>query len=113
MLFFLFIFLFMALLSSSFKTFAQAQSTSLTKSDTVLFKKLLKQSEENSKSNPQLAIQLANQAKENAAQIHYPAGVAAARKPIGIMYYLQGQFLQSLESYEQALAIFDSLKDKK
>lgn len=33
-------------------------------------------------------------------------------KNIGIVHYNQGQFLQSLEYNEQALAIFDSLHDK-
>ena len=109
-----FIFLCMMFLPSSFKTFAQpSKSTSFTKSDTVLFKNLLKQSEEKSKNDPASAIRLANQAKEIAEQIKYAAGSAAAMKRLGIIYYLQGQFLQSLANYQQALAIFDSLQDKK
>ncbi len=106
--------LLLVLISVSFGAVGQqGPGTSGIKPDTALVNRLLGQSKEKFQSDPPGAIELANQAKTVAGQINYPVGIAYAFKNIGIVYYFQGKFLQSLENYEQALALFDSLGDKK
>ncbi len=62
--------------------------------------------------NPAEALRFANEAKQLSEKINYPKGSANAFKGLGLVYVLQGKYVETIESYEQSLAIFDSLGDK-
>ncbi len=62
--------------------------------------------------SPDESISYANSALDLAKKINDRKGVAYAYKNIGIAYYMQAQYIESLENYDKALAVFDSLNDK-
>lgn len=62
--------------------------------------------------SPEEALNYALQAKDISYKIHYKKGLANAYKNIGIAYYNQGNYVESLSNYDQSRAIFDSIKDK-
>lgn len=57
------------------------------------------------------AIQLSNKARLMAEEIRYRKGEAYALKNIAIVHYYQGKYLDALDYYQQALAIFTELHD--
>lgn len=61
---------------------------------------------------PDESILYAKQAQALAIKIKYARGEAYAHKNMGIAYYMQGKYLESIDSYEASLKLFDSLKDK-
>lgn len=62
--------------------------------------------------SPEESIFYAESARDLAKRIHYPNGEAYAYKNIGIVDYMQVQYLEALGNYDKALAIFDSLGNK-
>jgi adenylate cyclase len=58
------------------------------------------------------ALKFAEEAKQLSEKINYPNGRALAFKAFGLVYVLQGKYVETIESYDQALAIFDSLGNK-
>ncbi len=62
--------------------------------------------------SPQEAINYATEAKDLAMKINLHKDLAYAYKNIGIGYYMQANYVESLENYNKSLAIFDSLDDK-
>lgn len=80
--------------------------------DTAYVNKLLQESKGYVGDNPQMAIQIANQAKEIASRINFPIGEAYALKNIGLVYVIQGKFVDALSYWEQSLKIFQQQKDK-
>lgn len=89
-------------------------------------KKVLNQSEEDSfKVNnllvlsklffgisPEQSISYAIKARDLALKIDFPDGVGYAYKNIGIVNYMQANYLESLGNYDKALAIFKSTGNK-
>lgn len=99
--------------------FAQNQETdslkqvlSAEKEDSVRVNILLALSQKFFSSGPEEAINYAVQAKDLATKIDYTTGLAHAYKYIGIAYYMQGNYLASIDNYEKSLAIFKKLDDK-
>jgi signal transduction histidine kinase len=63
--------------------------------------------------SPGSAIKYATQAKTLAENIKYTNGLAYALKNIGIAYYMQADYVQTLTYWNQSLKQFENLKDKK
>jgi adenylate cyclase len=82
------------------------------KEDSLKVNSLLALSKEFFSASPQEAINYATEAKVLAEKIHYRSGLAYAYKNIGIGYYMQADYVESLGNYDKSLAIFDSLDDK-
>jgi class 3 adenylate cyclase/Tfp pilus assembly protein PilF len=61
---------------------------------------------------PEEALIYANQARELSQQLNLPKDRALAYKTMGIVHYMQGNFIESIVNYEKSLAVFDSLGDK-
>lgn len=93
---------------------ANAQSTKKTKQvgDTNTVNTLIQSSKENFGTDPAKSIQLAKQAQKLAQQIDFNKGIALSLKTIGIAYYYQGNDLEALSYYQQALTIFKSIGDE-
>ncbi|HUZ60073.1 MAG TPA: adenylate/guanylate cyclase domain-containing protein [Hanamia sp.] len=85
---------------------------SAAKEDTSKINSLLSLSSEFFSISPQEAIDYATEAKDLALKIKSQKKLAYAYKNIGIAYYMQANYLESLGNYDKALAIFDSLDDK-
>jgi class 3 adenylate cyclase/tetratricopeptide (TPR) repeat protein len=79
--------------------------------DTALVNNLIQQSKSYFNSDREKALNLATQAKSLAQKSEYPTGLAYALKNIGIVYYFQGKYLESLDNYHNSLNIFKDLKD--
>lgn len=82
------------------------------KEDTSKINSLLSLSKEFFSISPKEAIDYATEAKDLALKIKSQKELAYAYKIIGIAYYMQANYLESLGNYDKALAIFDSLDDK-
>ncbi len=59
------------------------------------------------------AIKYGTQAKELAEKVSYTHGLAYALKNIGIAYYMQADYIQTLTYWNQSLQQFENAKDKK
>jgi class 3 adenylate cyclase/tetratricopeptide (TPR) repeat protein len=81
--------------------------------DTAQVVELLAQSEQFYGSNPDSAIILAEKALDLSREAGYPVGRAYALKNIGIAHYLKSDYPNTLDSWNQSLAIFQSISDKK
>ncbi|HVG12998.1 MAG TPA: tetratricopeptide repeat protein, partial [Flavisolibacter sp.] len=53
------------------------------------------------------AHNLALEARKKAAEIRYPKGEAYALKNIGMLYYLKGRYVETLDYWSQSLEIFE------
>ncbi len=113
--------LFIFLLMLNMSTFVMAQDQEIdslqsliskSKDDSLKVNTILELCKKYYNSDPQKAIRFAQLAKDLADKINFPKGAATALKSIGIGYYLQGKSLETLEYWEQSLAIFDSIGDK-
>lgn len=85
---------------------------SVAKEDSLKVNSLLALSREFFSISPQEAISYATDARDLAQKIDYKKGLAYSYKNIGIVYYMQANYVESLGNYDKALAMFDSLKDK-
>jgi adenylate cyclase len=83
------------------------------KHDTAFVNNLLKQGKGLMGTDWQKSIKLAEEAKETAHDINYPIGEATALKNIGLVYYSQQNYLQTLDYWTQSLEIFEAQKDDK
>ncbi len=72
---------------------------------------LLSLSKENFSKDSAKAISYSLQAKELAEKIHFPKGVALALKNIGIVYYLNSNYLEAMDYYNQSLKVFQTMND--
>lgn len=79
--------------------------------DTAAVLALLEQSKAVIGSDSAKAHQLALKAKTMAGEILYPKGEAYALKNIGMLYYLKGKYVETLDYWNQSLVIFEDLKD--
>jgi len=82
------------------------------KEDSVKVNALLALNREYLGTSPTEAIRYAQLAKELSEKIHYNRGRAYAFKGLGLVYVMQGKYVEAIENYEHSLAIFDSLGDK-
>lgn len=63
-------------------------------------------------SNPEEAVAIGRKANNLGIQVNYLKGSAYALKYIGIAYYYQGNYIEALEAWQEALLVFDSINDK-
>jgi len=81
--------------------------------DTAKVNALLQQSKDLFATDPNKAIGIATEAKNLAAKVGYPQGEATALKNIGIGYYYQGKYVETLDYWEQSIKMFEDIKDEK
>lgn len=101
---------FLVLLVSAARSQPKAQLSETV--DTNYVNKLLQQSKESLNESPDKAISIATKAKESAEKIGFTKGIATALKNIGIGYYYQGKYIETLDYWTQSLKLFESLKDQ-
>src|SRR4051812_27490021 len=87
-------------------------SSAQNETDTAFINKLLQQSKDSLNESPEKAIALAVQARGLAEKADFKQGNANALKFIGLGYYYQGKYIETLDYWNQSLKIFDSLKDQ-
>ena len=90
----------------------RAQATDGEKVDTGFINKLLQQSKESLNESPDKAISLATQAKDLSEKIGFMKGKALALKNIGLGYYYQSKYIETLDYWNKSLRLFESLKDE-
>lgn len=61
--------------------------------------------------DPNQAIVVAKQAKELSGKLNFQRGIAYSLKNIGIGYYGQAKYIETLDNWNESLAAFDSLGD--
>jgi class 3 adenylate cyclase/tetratricopeptide (TPR) repeat protein len=83
-----------------------------TNADTVLINSLLQQSKESLNESPEKTITLARQAKNLSEKANFKRGEALALKNIGLGYYYQSKYIETLDYWNQSLKIFESLQDQ-
>jgi adenylate cyclase len=95
-----------------------AQSDTLTpliakaKEDTNKVNLLLSLSKSKFNTDPDQAIHLGNQADSLSKNLGYLKGSAMALKNVGIAYYMQGKYVEAINTWQQSMAAFDSINDK-
>src|SRR5438477_5600106 len=62
--------------------------------------------------SPENAIKYGTQAKSIAERVSYTRGLAYALKNIGIAYYMQADYVQTLTFWHQSLQQFEAVNDK-
>jgi adenylate cyclase len=80
-------------------------------SDTARINALIKESKGLISKDPDKAIEIALQAKEQADKIDFKQGVAYALKNIGLVYYSRAKYVETLQYWDESLKIFEELKD--
>jgi adenylate cyclase len=83
-----------------------------TKPDTTRVRILLDLSKTLYNTQPEEAIQYANEAKDLATNLGYYKGIGYALKNIGLAYYAQGNYPEVLIHWEESLKIFTDNGDK-
>ena len=100
----------------SFAFFVQAQPSIITKDevkqDTAYVNSLIKQATTAVGNNPDTAIILATQAKDLAEKLDFLSGKAYAFKYLGNAYFYKGQYIETLENWNEALKVFEEIKDQ-
>lgn len=79
--------------------------------DTATVNKLIADSKGLVGSDSSKAIHLALQAKEMAHELKFRKGEAYALKAVGMVYYIRGMFVQTLDYWNQSLDLFEEIKD--
>ena len=82
------------------------------KDDSTKVDTLVELSKQYSVKLPDGAIHFANNAKRLAQKIKYTKGIAKALKSLGNAYYNKGIYIESINFWQQSLAIFDSIGDQ-
>jgi len=80
-------------------------------SDTARVNAMLEESKGLFKTDPNKAIEVALKAKEEADKIGFKKGAAYALKNVGLGYYYQAKYVETLDYWEQSLKMFEELKD--
>ena len=83
------------------------------KEDTIKVNTLIALSGSLKSSNPEFALRYANEAKALADKIGFKRGQAYALKSIGMVYYFQGKYIETLPFWQQSLNTFKSIGDRK
>src|SRR6516165_10806768 len=84
-----------------------------TKEDTTRVNLLNQISLSYSNTSAENAIKYGTQARQLAESIGYAHGLAYALKNIGIAYYLQADYVETLANWNQSLKAFEAINDKK
>lgn len=92
-------------------SFAQQTGGTLAQSDTTLVQSLRDSSYEYSYSNPDRAIEFANQALEIANQIDYKEGIAGAHGDLGYSYSVKGEFQKALQHFNEGIPLSQTIGD--
>lgn len=79
--------------------------------DTAAVNALIEKSKAFIGSDSAQAVSLAWRAQKMANQIGYTQGEAYALKNVGMVYYLRGMYVQTLDYWNQSLQLFESIKD--
>ena len=61
---------------------------------------------------PDSSVVIADSSRRLAEQISYRPGLALALKNMGIGYYLQGNYIDAVKSWQQALEVYEAVNDK-
>jgi len=80
--------------------------------DTVLINSLLQQSKESLTESPDKAIALAQQAKDLSKKANFKKGKAYALKNIGLANYYKGNYVETLQNWEESLKTFEQINDE-
>lgn len=94
------------------KTDSLSRILETAKEDTVKVDILLSLSRNFFLTQPDEALKYAGIAKELAARSGYKKGEAYALKNIGLTYYYQGKYLETINNWQQSLLIFEEIGDK-
>ncbi len=81
------------------------------KEDSIKVQTLMSLAALHYRSDPQTAIDYSKQARILSERINYPKGVAYAYKGIGMGYYMQGNYVESVLNWELSLEKFRSIDD--
>src|SRR3954469_19209049 len=100
-------FLLVLFILSGFVLYAQPKAGK----DTATVNALLDKSKSLIGSDSAKSRELAMEAKKIASQINYPKGEAYALKNVGMLYYLKGKYVETLDYWNQSLKIFEDAKD--
>ncbi len=79
--------------------------------DTTSLNRKIEESKNYFSSNPTLAIQISKQVLEQSRKCNLQRTTANALKNLGIIYYNKGDYINALESWNEALSIFNETKD--
>ncbi|MBK9732665.1 MAG: tetratricopeptide repeat protein [Chitinophagaceae bacterium] len=63
--------------------------------------------------NPDSSVTIALASKKLAEEINYKTGLGLALKNMGIGYYLQGKYVEAINTWQLALEVYDAADDKK
>ncbi|HET9744319.1 MAG TPA: adenylate/guanylate cyclase domain-containing protein [Chitinophagaceae bacterium] len=80
--------------------------------DTTAVNALIQLSKEKLGTAPDSTISIALQAVELADKIDFPKGKALALKNVGLGYYYQGKYVETLDYWTRSLSIFETLNDE-
>jgi len=79
--------------------------------DTAMVNALLQKSKELFSTDQAAALKHAFDAKAMAERIGFQEGVAYALKNVGLVYSMQGKYVETLEYWQQSLKVFESISD--
>jgi class 3 adenylate cyclase/tetratricopeptide (TPR) repeat protein len=80
--------------------------------DTVKVNILLALSKNLFMTDPQDAVRYGSQARELAEKLDFSPGIASAFKFIGLGYYFQGEYFETIQNWQSCLEKFELLEDK-
>lgn len=101
-------FLVIGMLCMQLLVVAQAKKQS---NDTAYVNHLIDSSKQFVNTDPAKALSLSDQARELATKINFPKGEAYALKNLGLVYYFQGKYVQTLDYWKQSLKILQAIND--
>lgn len=81
------------------------------KGDTAAIDKMLEKSKSFVGTDSAQAVNLALEARKLSTESNYPRGEAYALKNIGMVYYLRGLYVPTLDYWNQSLDVFRKIKD--
>lgn len=100
------------LISLAINIYSQGPSKADEEADTASVNAMLQESKDLLKTDISKAITKATVAGELADKIDYPQGKALALKNIGIGYFRQGNYLETLNNWFESLNIYESISDQ-
>lgn len=100
--------LFVVFLTTSLFGFAQSTHSV---EDTALVNDLLKKGQAIGNDDPVKAMAILQRALQISRNLEYVKGEAYALKNIGIVYYYQGKYIETLNYWNESLALFERQKD--
>src|SRR5688572_24800616 len=92
-------------------TISYGQTPPLQDADTAAINKMLKEGRALFSKDPNKAIEISLQAKALADKIDFKEGSAYALKNIGLSYYAQAKYVETLQYWDESLKIFEELRD--